>query len=64
MPADHRWATTHAAVTAELCREVEALAREDRLDAAAALLDRADQEWERARSALSTARTAEGPDGH
>ena len=49
---------------AELCRELEALAREGRLDAAAALLDRADQKWERARSALSMARTAGGVDGH
>ena len=51
-------ATFGARPFAELCRELEALAREGRLDAAAALLDRADQEWERARSALSTARTA------
>jgi PAS domain S-box-containing protein len=53
-------ATFGAQPFAELCREVEALAREGRLDAAAALLDRADQEWERARSALSTGRTAGG----
>ena len=57
-------ATFGARPFAELCRELEALAREGRLDAAAALLDRADQEWERARSALSTARTAGGVDGH
>ena len=57
-------ATFGARPFAELCRELEALAREGRLDAAAALLDRADQEWERARSALSTARTARGVDGH
>jgi PAS domain S-box-containing protein len=56
-------ATFGARPFAELCRELEALAREGRLDAAAALLDRADQEWERARSALSTARTAGGVDG-
>ena len=57
-------ATFGAQPFAELCGELEALAREGRLDAAAALLDRADQEWERARSALSTARTAGGVDGH
>jgi CheY-like chemotaxis protein/anti-sigma regulatory factor (Ser/Thr protein kinase) len=57
-------ATFGARPFAELCRELEALAREGRLDAAAALLDRADQEWERACSALSTARTAGGVDGH
>jgi len=57
-------ATFGARPFAELCRELETLAREGRLDAAAALLDRADQEWERARSALSTARTAGGVDGH
>src|SRR5215216_4935513 len=57
-------ATFGARPFAELCRELEALAREGRLDAAAPLLDRADQEWERARSALSTARTAGGVDGH
>ena len=57
-------ATFGARPFAELCRELEALAREGRLDAAAALLERADQEWERARSALSTARTAGGVDGH
>ena len=57
-------ATFGARRFAELCRELEALAREGRLDAAAALLDRADQEWELARSALSTARTAGGVDGH
>jgi HPt (histidine-containing phosphotransfer) domain-containing protein len=57
-------ATFGARPFAELCRELEALAREGRLDAAAALLDRADQEWERARSALSTARTAGAVDGH
>ena len=45
-------ATFGARPFAELCRELEALAREGRLDAAAALLDRADQEWERARLAL------------
>ena len=57
-------ATFGAQPFAELCRELEALARDGRLDAMAALLDRADQEWERARSALSTARTAGGVDGH
>ncbi|HZC14152.1 MAG TPA: response regulator, partial [Thermoleophilaceae bacterium] len=57
-------ATFGARPFAELCRELEALARQGRLDAAAALLDRADKEWERARSALSTARTAGGVDGH
>jgi HPt (histidine-containing phosphotransfer) domain-containing protein len=57
-------ATFGARRFAALCRELEALAREGRLDAAAALLDRADQEWERAHSALSTARPARGVDGH
>jgi CheY-like chemotaxis protein len=57
-------ATFGARPFAELCRELEALARAGRLDAAAALLDRADQEWERARSALSPARTAGGVDEH
>jgi HPt (histidine-containing phosphotransfer) domain-containing protein len=57
-------ATFGARPFAELCRELEALAREGRIDAAATLLDRADKEWERARSALSTARTAGGVDRH
>jgi CheY-like chemotaxis protein len=57
-------ATFGAQPFAELCGELEALAREGRLDATAALLDRADQEWERVRSALSTGRTAGGGDEH
>ena len=51
-------------VQRDICERLIALAREGRLDAAAALLDRADQEWELARSALSTGRTAGGVDGH
>ena len=57
-------ATFGARPFAELCRELEALAGDARLDAVAALLDRADEEWERARAALSTARTAGGVGGH
>jgi HPt (histidine-containing phosphotransfer) domain-containing protein len=51
-------ATFGARPFAELCRELEALAREGRLDAAPELLRRVDQEWERVREALTTARTA------
>src|SRR3954454_23316683 len=47
-------ATFGARPFAELCRELEALAREGRLDAAAALLDRADEAWEQAHFALET----------
>jgi PAS domain S-box-containing protein len=57
-------ATFGARPFAELCRELEALAGEGRLDAVAARLDRADEEWQRAREALSTARTAGGVGGH
>jgi CheY-like chemotaxis protein/HPt (histidine-containing phosphotransfer) domain-containing protein len=57
-------ATFGARPFAELCRELEALAGDARLDAAAALLGRADQEWERAREALSMVRTAGVLDGH
>ena len=51
-------ATFGAVPFAELCRELEALAREGRLDAAPELLGRANQEWERAREALMAARAA------
>ncbi len=57
-------ATFGARPFAELCRELEALAGEARLDAVATLLDRADEEWHRAREALSTARRAGSVDGH
>jgi PAS domain S-box-containing protein len=56
-------ATFGARTFAELCRELEALAREGRLETAPELLGRADQEWERVREALVTARTEGGVGG-
>ena len=49
-------ATFGAQPFAELCRELENLGRDGRLDAAPELLGRADEEWERVREALVAAR--------
>jgi signal transduction histidine kinase/DNA-binding response OmpR family regulator/HPt (histidine-containing phosphotransfer) domain-containing protein len=50
-------ATFGAHTLSELCGRLEALGRQSRLDAARALLKRAEREWERVREALNAART-------
>jgi PAS domain S-box-containing protein len=55
-------ATFGAEPFAELCRELEARTREGELDAAPGLLARAEEEWERVREALATARRGGAPD--
>jgi HPt (histidine-containing phosphotransfer) domain-containing protein len=49
-------ATFGAQPFSELCRELEALGRSGELDAAPALLQRAEEEWGRVREALGAAR--------
>jgi PAS domain S-box-containing protein len=56
-------ATFGAQPFAELCRELENLGREGRLDAAPELLGRADEEWERVREALVATRREGALDG-
>jgi PAS domain S-box-containing protein len=56
-------ATFGAQPFAELCRELENLGREGRLDAAPELLGRADEEWERVREALVATRQEGALDG-
>jgi PAS domain S-box-containing protein len=57
-------ATFGARAFAELCRELEALGREDELDDAPELLGRAEEEWERVREALAVTRRAGALDEH
>jgi PAS domain S-box-containing protein len=52
-------ATFGARPFADLCRQLEDLGREGQLDAAPRLLKRADEEWERVRDALASARREE-----
>jgi PAS domain S-box-containing protein len=57
-------ATFGAQPFAEICRELEALARKGELDAAPEILARADKEWRRAHEALAAARHGGALDEH
>jgi HPt (histidine-containing phosphotransfer) domain-containing protein len=56
-------ATFGAGSLAELCRELEQLGRDDRLDTAPELVARAEDEWKRVRQALAAARPGGALDG-